>query len=216
MNRYPVLQLAAVFLLLAVSACDEQADGALRQATADTPPAYVDSIFPIDEEIRRFRAGLGAPVRTLSGGADSPEALVERFLGALQRSDRDALTELTVTAEEFAYLYYPGSRFSRRPYELSPALLWFQMENASEVGLRRAIDRLGGLELRLEHLRCDPRPEAAGESLLWSGCTVQLRRGGEDGVDASRPQEEVLELSLFAGILERDGRFKIFGYGNRL
>ena len=86
-------------------------------------PGYiVDSILPVEEELRRFRADLpDAPTR-LVGGTDNRDALVAAFLHAVQARDSAALARLALTRAEFAYLVYPSSPYTVTPYRQAPWL----------------------------------------------------------------------------------------------
>jgi hypothetical protein len=175
-------------------------------ATTEREPVYVDSVFPIEEEIRRFREAVPDPVTTLERGARSIDELVARFLDALEARDVVALGELAMTSAEFIDLYYPNTRFTKRPYELSPALVWFQLENHGSAGLNRALTRHGGRAFDRAGHTCPAEPEREGDNRIWSGCLV--RHADQAG--------DTLSLSLFGGIIERDGRFKFINYANRL
>src|SRR5262245_9032664 len=84
-------------------------EGKPAQLAASAPAAptrVVDSVLPREVEIARFRAGL-PPVASLSGGASSREALIRRFVTALETSDTAGLRNLLMSRAEFAWLYYP-------------------------------------------------------------------------------------------------------------
>ena len=75
------MRLTALFwaaLLAGIAACGGP------DARAELPAAgrVVDSILPREEALRRFREGL-PPVDSLSGGAESRDALVAEFVRAL-------------------------------------------------------------------------------------------------------------------------------------
>ncbi|MGQ0814171.1 MAG: hypothetical protein ACT4O1_06860, partial [Gemmatimonadota bacterium] len=42
-------------------------------------------------------------------------------------------------------IYYPSSIYVKPPYKQSPELVWFLMQQSSEKGIKRALDRYGGL-----------------------------------------------------------------------
>jgi hypothetical protein len=201
----------AALLGLAAASCGggiESAAGpaAVEQAAGrDHVPVHVDSVFPVEEELRRFRAALPDSAAVLSGGASSRDGLVERFIAALEAGDRDALATLAITPAEFAWIYYPHSRFRSPPYELSPALVWFQLENYGSRGLNRAVERYGGRPLDISGYTCDAAEEQ-GPNRVWSGCSVRV--GSAAGDTGS--------VSLFGAILEHEGSFKFVSYGNRL
>ena len=164
----------------------------------------MDSIFPIEEEIRRFQVGL-QPVTAFSGGAASRDALVERFLTALERADTSAFAPLALSTAEFGFLYFPESRFTGPPYKTKPGLVWFQIQNASSRGLGRALERLGGRSLGVRSYQCDAPADTVGKSKTWEGCVVTYRPPAEEGARTMR---------LFGGIIEREGIYKFIGYAN--
>lgn len=168
--------------------------------------SYVDSIFPIEEELRRFRATVTEAPDALEGGASSRDALVHSFVGALERQDTAALGAMVLSRGEFAYLYYPSTPYVRPPYETSPALLWFMSQERGQKGIVRALRRYGGRPLGYVGHRCDPEPRREGENLLWGGCALRLAPAPGD----------TAELRLFGSIMERDGHFKFVSYANPL
>lgn len=181
-----------------------------------TRPGYVvDSILPVEEELRRFRVALrerGAPngsgtkasVTALTSGSNSREALVRRFIKALVKNDSSDLRAMRLTAREFADLVYPESPYTRPPYRQSPALVWNQIQNPSASGLTRLLRRLGGQPLAYVDHSCDRKPERQGDNRIWTGCTVGL-------MDTS---SDTIRHRLFGSIIERDGRFKFVSYSN--
>jgi hypothetical protein len=199
--------------VLAVSACLADAAQVPQDAasthtssahTEDHPPVHIDSIFPIEESLRRFRTTSGPEPGGLAGGAPTRDALVARFVDALAVSDTAALVDMLLTREEFAWLYYPHTRYAKRPYELAPEILWMQFQNGSSRGLGRLLDRLGGTRMvGLEH-RCDGAPLIEGPNRTWERCTLRI----------DPPQGEPAHISLFGSILERDGIFKFVSYSN--
>ena len=195
---------ALMLSALVIAGCGTDGGGGVA-AAEENAPVHVDSILSIEEEVRRFRAALPDSVDALTGGGASIEELVAVFLTALEAGDREALAKLAITPAEFAYLYYPETRFTDPPYEMSPGLLWFQLDNYGSRGLSRALDRYGERPLDVVGQVCAEEPVAEGDNRIWSGCVVQQRVG-----------EDTVELSLFGAILERDGRYKFVSYGNTL
>ncbi|HEX8275881.1 MAG TPA: hypothetical protein VF615_24810 [Longimicrobiaceae bacterium] len=198
---------AAAALLLAAACADAPAPAAARPPAAEpaaapvaAPSGPVDSILPNAESQRRFREGL-PEVASLAGASESRDALVRRFARAVERHDTADLRAMVMSRAEFAYLYYPHTRYTRRPYELPPELLWFTIEQNSEKGIVRVLRRLGGQPLGVRSVECEDEPEAVGPAGLWNRCLV--RRAG-DG-----PAER-----LFGSIMELDGRYKFVSYAN--
>lgn len=172
---------------------------------ADTVRTVVDSILPIEEEIRRFRATLeGEAPERLAGGAPSRDALVEGFVAAVESADTAALRAMLLTRAEFAWLYYPHTRFTSPPYTLAPGLLWFQIENGTSRGFHRLMDRMGGRPVHANGYGCGDAPLVEGPNRVWEECAVRLEP----------PGGEARTLRLFGSILERDGTFKFVSYSN--
>lgn len=207
-----------IFACLATVACSERASDKIDSARADsitrarqdsinrTLPGYVvDSIRPIEEELRRFRAAVGGDSATaLAGGATSRAALVRQFIGALAEADTIKLRRMMVTPREFSDLIYPESPYTRPPYRQAPGLVWSQIEASGSTGLTRMLRRLGGQPLTYVAHECDGEPEAYGSTKIWKGCTVRMRSGSG----------EVAAGRLFGSIVERDGHFKFVNYAN--
>jgi hypothetical protein len=192
--------------VLTLGACSSEADDppAVGTHVEDHPPVFVDSVFPIEEEIRRFRAVIGREPEKLSGGMASRDALIDRFVRAVEAADTAGLLEMRMSVEEFGYLYYPHTRYTAPPYELPPGLLWFQIENGSSPGLARLLDRLGGKPLGFLGYACASEPVVEEQNRTWTACSVRFQP----------PGEEPRELALFGSILERDGVFKFMSYAN--
>jgi hypothetical protein len=173
----------------------------------------VDSILPVEEELRRFRLALAESrsgksgdveeARALSGGIRSREALVRRFITALATRDSSALNEMALTPREFAYLVYPESPYTHAPYRQSPALVWNQIRSASSSGMARLLGRIAGTRLGYVNHSCT-RTERQGANLIWADCTVRL-------VDRNL---DTTQQRLFGSIIERDGTFKFVSYSN--
>jgi hypothetical protein len=172
---------------------------------APTAAAVVDSAVPREEALRRFRQGV-PPVDTLTGGADSRDALVRQFVAAVEQADTAALRRLLMTRQEFAWIYYPDNPQGLPPYDLSPGLLWFLLDNRGAIGLSHLMQERGGTPLRYVRYQCDSLPSVEGENRVWGPCVIARRQGGGD----------LLLERLFGPILERRGRFKFVNYANKL
>lgn len=170
-----------------------------------TPGYVIDSILPVEETIRRFRAAVGGnPVTELAGASRSREALVRRFMKALAASDSAELGSMVLSAREFADLVYPESPYTHPPYRQSPALVWNQIQNPSASGFTRLIRRLGKQPIRYVDHKCDADPDRQGRNLIWTNCLVRLRSPGEPATSHR----------LFGSIIQRDEKFKIVSYKN--
>lgn len=205
----PSVRFRALLLLtlvaVAVGACDRRASDSA--ASRDYPPGYVvDSALPIDTLLARFRATLPDTPSTLVGGEASPERLTRALLGALTAHDTATIRRLVLNRSEFGWLYYPHTRYTRRPYELGPELLWIQVNENSEKGIVRLLRRYGGSRLRFDALACPDSAIVEGPNTITGPCTVTFAAADS----AART------MQMFGSIIARDGRVKFVSYANEL
>jgi hypothetical protein len=198
--RMRILAWLGVTVGVVAAACGHDA---ARRAVAGA--VHVDSAVTRSQELRRFRADLTPPAG-LIGGAASRDALVRRYVRALERADTAALQALVIDRAEFAYLYYPTTPQGRPPYDLSPGLMWFMLQENSRRGLVHAIEERGGRPLGFVGYSCDRRPSREGENTVVGPCLIRRRQPGGDEV-----QER-----LFGLIIERDHYFKLVSLANKL
>lgn len=208
-------EITVLALLCVIAACAEPppsrgaaTDSALALARQDsigraTPGYVVDSVLPMEEELRRFRAGLPRVAR-LDGGSSSRDALVARFAAAVATRDTSELRRMALTRAEFAWLVFPTSPYAAEPYRTKPGLVWRQIQLASNTGATRLFERYGGRPFLIGGVVCPAEPGVQGGNRIWPGCLVH--REGNDGVSADE--------RLFGSIIERDGQFKFMGYAN--
>jgi hypothetical protein len=192
------LTFAWIALCLVAAACGN--DGKAGQAEA---AIRVDSSVAPEVELARFRAGLAEPTG-LNGGASSRDALVRSFLRGLETRDSIALGTLLLSKAEFAYLYYPTHPEARAPYNLSPGLMWFMLDQHSRRGLKEAWEQRGGQSLKYVGYSC-AQTLHQGENTVWTGCTIKRRDG-----------KGIVEEALFGPIVERGGTYKFVSYTNKL
>lgn len=199
--------LAAAALALA---CEQRpsADPANTELVAadSVRTGVVDSVFPVEEEIRRFMTTLSGPLPTaLQNATGSREALAQRFMTALVQNDTAAIHKLVLSPAEFIELYYPFSQYTKPPYKQSPGLLWFLIQQNSQKGISRALQRFGGNDVGYQRIDCQEPPEVQGRNRFWT-CVVRWTP------EPNKPDP----LRLFGSIMERDGRFKFVSYANGL
>ena len=170
-------------------------------------PGYVvDSILPVEEELRRFRAAVGGkPVTVFSNGSSSREELVKRVVRDVAVRDSADLRALTLTAREFADLVYPSSPYTHPPYRSPPGLVWMQISQPSATGLKRLLARRGGTTFEYVDYSCQPTPEHQGANTVWTDCQVRV----------IGPNRETLTQRWFGSIIERDGIYKVVSFANQ-
>lgn len=198
-----------LMLMLALTRTSACGGGESGRAPARTdPPAIgvVDSILPIPELLARFRAVTADTPTVLTGGESSPERLARALLVALANRDTLAVRTLAISRGEFAWLYYPHTKFTAPPYELGPQLVWLPLVAASDKGAGRLLERYGGRTLRFEAISCPDSANTEGPNTIRPGCRVRFAVGDS----AAR------ELRLFSSLLSRGGHYKFLTYTNDL
>jgi hypothetical protein len=199
----------ALLFLTSVAACRQIEARQTKQAKSTMRPSVaatrVDSVLPVAEALQRFRADLPDEPATLGDASDSQRALVQRLVDVVERGDTLAIATLVLTRAEFAYLYYPGSPLAAPPYELAPALMWFQLQENNRDAALALLGKLGGARLGYAGHQCS-RSEHQGTNIVWSDCYVALRQ--PDGAERRE--------RLFGAIIERDGRHKFVSLRNEL
>jgi hypothetical protein len=199
--RHAAAGFAPAAVLALGAACVEDAP-----PTADTarqyPPGYiVDSIHPPEEALRRFRSGLDTV--TQLDGPPTQRQLFDQFRRAAAAGDTAALQRLTLTRAEFAYLVYPESRLSQPPYRQPPEIAWQLLQQASNAGLTKLLQRAPAM--RLLEASCPDSSQVEGRMRTVSGCAIRVQTS-----------DNVRDLRLFGRIVELNGRWKIVGYDGDL
>ena len=183
-------------------------DGVLI-ASADslrkTAGYVVDSIFPPDEAMRRFRATVpgAAPLR-LAGGAPSTEQLLRTFWAKLTAGDSVGVDALSIDKAEFAYLYLPDSPELRSG--MQPQIAWLLLDEASVRGLGRA--RLRAEQLKATTIRgvaCSGNLAPVGAARVQGPCGVIVRRP---------PRLDTVWIAN--RVISRNGVVKLLGFANPL
>ena len=206
--KYPGVWL---LLIAAIAGCgrERQASGvhtgdSLPLVTLAGQSGYVDSAIPIDEALRRFRGDMPRAARLIHGHPGREE-LVRAFVRAVEARDTVALRLMVLRRDEFAWLYYPSSPLSRRPYELAPSLMWFQLQGESSRGASRLLAERAGQSLAYVGHACG-QPRSEGENRLYPYCGVRRVTAAGD----------TLTERLFGLIIERGGSYKFVSYANQL
>jgi hypothetical protein len=180
---------------------------ALRDSVNRAQPGYIiDSVVPIEEELRRFRAAIGGETATEFGhGRSTRDDLVRHLVRAVASQDTAAMRDMILSAREFADLVYPSSPYTHAPYAQAPGFVWSQIVQPSASGFRRLMRRRGGVAFRYLDHTCNPIPEKQGENRIWTGCTLRVRS----------PDGDTTTQRWFGSIIERGGRFKFVSYANQ-
>lgn len=205
MSARAALGLAGI-CILAGAGCDGfvERSSTTHAKAGQLPVAMkIDSILPPEDALRRFQSGLPR-VTALTTAASSRDDLVARFVTAVEQDDSPALERLVVSKAEYAFLYFPGSAYMRKPYELPPDIAWLLADQNSRKGFTRLRRRLGGKRLELRGYDCTA-PVVESGSRFWRSCHLTYIE--------QNTQREVTRR-LFGPIIERGGAYKFLTYAN--
>lgn len=197
--------ICSVTLLLACGG--DRAPSPTTASVADSAPhtpQHVDSAVPREVAIERFREGTRR-VTAFKGGAASRDALVRKWVKAIESADTAALKQMLISRDEFAWLYYPTASQGLPPYDLSPSLLWFMTDGQTTKGLRRLLEERAGKPIHMIGYSCDPKSTIEGENAVWGPCELER---------VQAPGDTVRER-LFGLIVERGGEWKFLSYKGR-
>ena len=195
-----VLTLLAV--ALAVTACKGKETG---RDTTSAPSATIDTVLPPEQALARFR-GTAPRVESLTAGTPTTDSLLKTFSRAVRTNDTAALVRLAMTRAEFADLYYPNHPRGKPPYDLSPQLMWYQLTENSEQGLRRLLAARGGRDLRITSVACSDTIRLSPTTAVLASCRTTGTARTADSAQAA----------LFSGIIISGNTRKLVGYANRL
>jgi hypothetical protein len=185
----------------------DEAERARHDSIVRAQPGYIiDSILPVEEEIRRFQATISRKPTSLVNGAGSRSALIARFVRALERSDTTALLRLVVDRAEFGHLIYPTSPNAAPPYRQSPDLVWLSRSASTDKAVTRLLRRFGGKPLGYTGFACPDSADHQAMNAVWFGCVVKR-------VEA---RGDTTQLRMFGAIVAREGRFKFLSLANGL
>jgi hypothetical protein len=176
-------------------------------------PAYRSSgtgtagfAMPYDPEWRALvRGRRDAPEvhMTLANAAASADALGEAMLAALGARNFDGLHALGLQRDEFLGLCWPEFPQSRPFVKIPPAEAWSFHRTRSEEAIQSAMRAYGGRPWI-------PAGVQIGRSTPYRNFVLH-ERVVLRAIDPSSGRLE--NLSIAAAVVERDGRFKVFAYG---
>lgn len=178
--------------------------GADSSQVASSPVGEGGSLVGMDSALKLFRLGL-EPLSDLENAEPSMQRAVARFARIVNDRDTADLRRFVMSRREFAYLYYPTSHYTRRPTLQEPGLAWFLQLQHSEKGATRLMNRFADAPLQLVSNDCKAPPKTEGANRLWFDCVQRI-------VERS----DTTLIRLFGGMIERNGRFKLFSYSNDL
>ena len=138
----------------------------------------------------------------LANTFESPAALAQAVLTALERTDLDALRALPLSEEEYRDHVWPELPVSRPERNVPFDYSWGQMKQRSDGSLQQTFARYSGKQLRLVHARF------TGETTQYGSFSVMR----ESEIIATDDTGRDVILRLYGSALVKDRRYKMFSY----
>ena len=140
--------------------------------------------------------------RPLTNSHESPEALAQAVLTAIEKRDVDALHALALNREEFTERVWPELPAARPERNLSPAFVWGDLNQKSNIMLRETLAAHGGKHYELVSIRF------LGETTPYE--SYRVRRESE--LTVKDPEGATRQIRVFGSMIEKGGRYKVFSY----
>ncbi len=133
---------------------------------------------------------------------DSPEAIGQAVIEALNRGDAAGLHRLRVGRDDYLSWLWPTFPSSRPPYNFPPDFAWSNLNKQCAIGVEKWIRRYGNMNLTLVDIRFEhPTEKYRGFRLLrGTVLTVQTTDGKK------------VELRLLGSVVEKGARYKLMSY----
>jgi hypothetical protein len=141
-----------------------------------------------------------------SDGAPSIDALIDRFLSAVERRDRSALHALRVTKDEYLQIIVPGTvekgQAPRQITDIPRQFFWSINDTKSRYAADAILDRFGGRHADAHTLRFS----RGTTEYLWYVARGQVR------LDLRFPDEPLPQELSTGTIAEVNGRYKFLAF----
>ncbi|MEO8601287.1 MAG: hypothetical protein ABI629_01790 [bacterium] len=185
--RFAIVTLTAALSLACVSGCARSAEPA-QAAAAVVPPEA------------------SKPPIGFTDGAVSVDALIDAFLSAVERKDREALHRLRVTKDEYMQIVVPGTTEPGQPprqiTEQPRELFWSLSDTKSQYAAQNILQHFGGKHVLARTLRFTH----GTTDYLWYVARGQVR------LDLTLEGEALPDELRTGTIAEVDGRYKFLAF----
>ncbi len=141
---------------------------------------------------------IGCERRTWENSLDSPDQLGLAVIDALNRKDIVRLNALRVQRQVYLSWIYPAFPKSGFP----PEFAWANLNKRCNIGMRRWIERYGGLDLKFVNIRFDEPTK------IYEG--FQLLRGTVLTLQNTAGQKQVLKI--LGSVVVKNNRCKLLSY----
>ena len=129
---------------------------------------------------------------------DSPDQLGLAVVDALNSKDIERLNAYRVQRSEYVSWIFPAFPKSGFPSDFA----WSNLNKRCNVGMRRWIERLGGLNLSYVEMRFDKPTQIYNGFELLRGTVLRLKN--------ATGQE--LDLKILGSVVKKNDRYKLLSY----
>lgn len=141
---------------------------------------------------------MGCQRQVWENSLDSPDRIGLAVVDALNLKDIEKLDQLRVQRKEYISWIYPA--FPKSGF--SSDFAWSNLNKKCRVGMRRWIERYGGLNLSFVNIRFNKPTRSYKGFQLLSGTVLTLKN--------SKGQK--MELDILGSIIIKDNRCKLLSY----
>ncbi|MGH2571063.1 MAG: hypothetical protein ACRDGR_07550, partial [bacterium] len=159
---------------------------------------------PEADSVQRGRRLVEPIEAELSGAYDTPEELAQVVLDGISIGDAGLLHDQRVTKREFAEIFWPEFPQSRPETNIQSHDAWMFHDAECHDGVKEALHRWGGTELRLQTIRWEKGIAQYANFNLYHGVVLE----------AVTDRGELVEVEIAPLFAERNGRWKVYMYAS--
>ncbi len=141
---------------------------------------------------------IGCERRAWENSLDSPDQIGLAVVDALNKKDIEKLNELRVQREEYLSWIFPVLPKSGFP----PDFAWSNLNKKCHVGMKRWINRYGGLNLSFVKIQFDKPTQSYDGFQALRGTVLTLKN----------PEGQKLNLKILGSVVMKGNRYKLLSY----
>lgn len=133
---------------------------------------------------------------------DSPAALGQAVVSALNSGDVDGLHQLRVNRDEYLSWIWPTFPASRPPYNFTADFAWSNLDKKSVLGANSWIEHYGRQDLVFIDIQFERPTEIYKGFKLLRGTVLIVQNA----------HSKKAELRILGSIVKKDNRYKLLSY----
>lgn len=141
-------------------------------------------------------------VNVWEGSLDSPAALGQAVVDALNRGDIDALHRLRVSRDEYFSWVWPAFPAGRPPYNFTADFAWSNLDKKCVLGANSWIESYGHQDLVFTAIQFNRPTEAYKGFKLLRGTVLTVQQASGKSV----------ELRILGSVVKKGNHYKLLSY----